>query len=213
MSTEAVSVASAEPRLGVEFFDRSVHAVARDLIGCRLLYEGRGGVIVETESYERDDPACHAYVGLTERTEVLFGAPGRAYVYLSYGIHSLLNFVAEPAGDAAAVLIRALEPTHGLEEMRSRRGGSSRLRPLLGPRQADRGAGVGLDANGADLTIDPFLITPRRRRLERRDRHRPADRDHESGRPALALLPGRQPARLEAGAGGLISPAPRRRRC
>ena len=85
--------------------------MARELIGCRLLFAGCGGTIVETESYERDDPACHAYVGLTERTRVLFGPPGRAYVYLSYGIHSLLNFVAEPEGDAAAVLIRALEPT------------------------------------------------------------------------------------------------------
>ncbi len=129
----------AEP-LGADFFDRSVHLVARELIGCRLFYEGVGGTIVETESYERDDPACHAYVGLTERTEVLFGPPGRAYVYLSYGIHSLLNVVAEPEGEAAAVLIRALEPTAGIESMRARRGERARQRPLLGPRQADRGA-------------------------------------------------------------------------
>ncbi len=153
---------SAEPRLGVEFFDRSVHAVARDLIGCRLLYEGGGGVIVETESYERDDPACHAYVGLTERTEVLFGAPGRAYVYLSYGIHSLLNFVAEPAGDAAAVLIRAVEPTHGLEEMRSLRGARPDTDLCSGPGKLTEALGIGLSANGADLTIDPFLVTARR---------------------------------------------------
>ena len=73
----------------VGFFDRSVHDVARDLIGCALSFDGVGGVIVETESYERDDPACHAYVGLTERTAPLFGPPGRAYVYLSYGIHCL----------------------------------------------------------------------------------------------------------------------------
>ncbi len=111
-----------EQRLGVGFFNRSVHLVARELIGCGLFYDGCGGTIVETESYERDDPACHAYVGLTARTEVLFGPPGRAYVYLSYGIHSLLNFVAEPEGDAAAVLIRALEPTAGLAAMRARRG-------------------------------------------------------------------------------------------
>src|SRR5690348_4717646 len=108
---------ASDVRLGPEFFERSVHVVARELIGCRLFFEGRGGVIVETESYERDDPACHAYVGLTKRTEVLFGPPGRAYVYLSYGIHSLLNAVAEPEGEAAAVLIRALEPTVGLDEM------------------------------------------------------------------------------------------------
>ena len=130
----------AEP-LGADFFDRSVHAVARDLVGCTLLYEGRGGVIVETESYDADDPACHAYVGLTERTRVLFGPPGHAYVYLSYGIHSLLNAVAEPEGDAAAVLIRALEPTHGIEEMRAPPRQQARPRPLLGPRQADRGPG------------------------------------------------------------------------
>ena len=94
--------------LSTAFFERSVHEVARELIGCSLLFEGAGGMIVETESYERDDPACHAYAGRTGRTEVLFGPPGRAYVYLSYGIHSLLNFVAEPDGEAAAVLIRAL---------------------------------------------------------------------------------------------------------
>src|SRR6185295_10225484 len=102
-------------RLERDFFDRSVHDVARDLIGCTLLYKNCGGVIVETESYDADDPACHAYVGLTERTRVLFRPPGRAYVYLSYGIHSLLNAVAEPEGEAAAVLIRALEPSAGIE--------------------------------------------------------------------------------------------------
>ncbi|HEY7257214.1 MAG TPA: DNA-3-methyladenine glycosylase [Solirubrobacterales bacterium] len=154
--------AGEEPRLGVEFFDRSVHAVARDLIGCRLFYEGRGGVIVETESYERDDPACHAYVGLTERTEVLFGAPGRAYVYLSYGIHSLLNFVAEPDGEAAAVLIRAIEPTHGLAVMRERRGGRADVELCSGPGRLTEALGLGLDANGADLSTDPFLLLPRR---------------------------------------------------
>ena len=100
-------------RLTHDFFDRSVHAVARELIGCRLFFDGVGGTIVETESYDRDDPACHAYVGLTERTRVLFGPPGRAYVYLSYGIHSLLNFVCEPEGDAAASSSRprATRPT------------------------------------------------------------------------------------------------------
>jgi 3-methyladenine DNA glycosylase Mpg len=128
-----VSTAAAE-RLDAEFFARSVHTVARDLIGCRLYYAGCGGTIVETESYERDDPACHAYVGLTKRTEVLFGPPGRAYVYLSYGIHSLLNFVAEPAGEAAAVLIRALEPSTGLEAMRARRGDrAAQMAPISPP--------------------------------------------------------------------------------
>jgi len=145
--------------LGAQFFDRSVHGVARDLIGCTLLYEGRGGVIVETESYEADDPACHAYVGLTERTRVLFGPPGRAYVYLSYGIHSLLNAVAEPEGEAAAVLIRALEPTQGIDEMRSRRGNKSDLDLCNGPGKLTEALGIDLTDNEADLSQKPFLLT------------------------------------------------------
>jgi DNA-3-methyladenine glycosylase len=157
----SVATAARGERLTAVFFARSVHAVARDLIGCRLFYEGRGGVVVETESYERDDPACHAYVGLTPRTETLFGPPGRAYVYLSYGIHSLLNAVAEPEGDAAAVLIRALEPTEGLEEMRARRGGRSDLDLCSGPGKLTEALGIGLDANDADLASDPFLLLPR----------------------------------------------------
>jgi DNA-3-methyladenine glycosylase len=147
-------------RLGAAFFDRSVHLVARELIGCRLFFEGRGGTIVETESYERDDPACHAYVGLTERTEVLFGPPGLAYVYLSYGIHSLLNFVAEPEGEAAAVLIRALEPTAELEAMRARRGDRPDRDLCSGPGKLTEALGIDLDQNGADLARDPFLLLP-----------------------------------------------------
>jgi DNA-3-methyladenine glycosylase len=147
-------------RLGVDFFDRSVHLVARELIGCRLFFAGCGGVIVETESYERDDPACHAYVGLTDRTAVLFGPPGRAYVYLSYGIHSLLNFVAEPEGEAAAVLIRALEPTAGIEEMRARRGARPDPDLCSGPGKLTEALGIGLEQNCADLTRDPFLLLP-----------------------------------------------------
>lgn len=147
-------------RLERDFFDRSVHDVARDLIGCTLLYEGRGGVIVETESYEADDPACHAYVGLTERTRVLFGPPGFAYVYLSYGIHSLLNAVAEPEGEAAAVLIRALEPTHGVEEMRARRGERPDADLCSGPGKLTEALGIDLAANEADLCREPFLLAP-----------------------------------------------------
>ncbi len=148
-------------RLDVAFFARSVHAVARDLVGCQLFYAGRGGTIVEVESYERDDPACHAYVGLTPRTETLFGPPGRAYVYLSYGIHSLLNAVAEPEGDAAAVLIRALEPTHGLEAMRERRGERPDTDLCSGPGKLTEALGIGLDANGADLAAEPFELRDR----------------------------------------------------
>jgi DNA-3-methyladenine glycosylase len=143
-----------------DFFDRSVHEVARELIGYRLLYDGVGGTIVETESYERDDPACHAYVGLTERTAVLFGPPGRAYVYLSYGIHSLLNFVCEPEGDAAAVLVRALEPTDGLEAMRKRRGLEHDSELCSGPGKLTEALGITLAENDADLSRPPFAILP-----------------------------------------------------
>ena len=147
--------------LSPEFFARSVHEVARDLVGCTLAHGDCGGVIVETESYERDDPACHAYVGRTARNEVLFGPPGRAYVYLSYGIHSLLNAVAEPDGQAAAVLIRALEPTVGLERMRSRRGRERDEELCSGPGKLTEALGVGLDDNGAALDRPPFAIVPR----------------------------------------------------
>jgi DNA-3-methyladenine glycosylase len=153
-----VAPADSERRLERAFFERSVHEVARDLIGCRLFFDGVGGTIVETESYERDDPACHAYVGLTDRTEVLFGPPGRAYVYLSYGIHSLLNFVAEPDGEAAAVLIRALQPSAGLEAMRARRGERPEAELCSGPGKLTEALGIGLELNGADLGRDPFLL-------------------------------------------------------
>jgi DNA-3-methyladenine glycosylase len=147
--------------LGPAFFERSVHDVARDLIGCELSFAGCGGVIVETESYERDDPACHAYVGLTSRTATLFGPPGNAYVYLSYGIHSLLNAVAEPEGSAAAVLIRALEPTHGIEEMVHRRRRSDARALCSGPGKLTEALGIGLQSNGVSLCEPPFAIRPR----------------------------------------------------
>lgn len=148
-------------RLKVDFFDRSVHEVARDLVGCRLLFAGVGGTIVEVESYERDDPACHAYVGLTERTSVIFGPPGRAYVYLSYGIHSLLNFICEPDGEAAAVLVRALEPTTGLEKMRARRAKArTDLDLCSGPGKLTEALGVTLAQNADRLDRDPFLLLP-----------------------------------------------------
>jgi DNA-3-methyladenine glycosylase len=143
------------------FFERSVHDVAHDLVGCALLHRGVGGVIVETESYERDDPACHAYVGLTPRTATLFGPPARAYVYLSYGIHSCLNFVCEPQGQAAAVLIRALEPRWGIDEMGRRRRRHS-LRDLCsGPGKLTEALAIGLDLNGAPITDPPFELRAR----------------------------------------------------
>jgi DNA-3-methyladenine glycosylase len=149
----------ADARLGADFFDRSVHDAARDLIGCQLFFEGVGGVIVETEAYEREDPASHSYVGVTERTEIMFGPPGRAYVYLSYGIHSLLNFVCEPEDEAAAVLIRALEPTTDIETMRARRGKArSDLDLCSGPGKLTEAIGVTLVDNGSRLDRDPFLL-------------------------------------------------------
>jgi DNA-3-methyladenine glycosylase len=142
-----------------EFFERSVHEVARDLIGSRLAVGETAGVIVETEAYEASDPACHAYIGLTARNEVLFGPPGHAYVYLSYGIHCLLNFVTEPEGTASAVLIRALEPTDGIDLMRKRRG-QERVEALCsGPGKLTEALAVGLSLNGADLFVPPFELT------------------------------------------------------
>ncbi|MGH2925826.1 MAG: DNA-3-methyladenine glycosylase [Solirubrobacterales bacterium] len=156
-------------RLEAGFFDRSVHAVARDLIGSTLSLDGVGGVIVETESYERDDPACHAHVGLTERTAPLFGPPGYAYVYRSYGIHACMNVVCEPEGEAAAVLIRALEPRWGIERMRERRG-RRRLEALCsGPGKLTEALGIGLELNRAPLADGPLEL-----RAQARDGGSPA---------------------------------------
>ena len=142
-----------------DFFDRTVHEVARELIGCELRVGETAGVIVETEAYEESDPACHAYIGRTTRNDVLFGPPGHAYVYLSYGIHSLLNFVTEPAGAASAVLIRALEPTDGLELMRERRGREETEQLCSGPGKLSEALGVDLSLNGADLFQPPFELS------------------------------------------------------
>ena len=126
--------------LGPAFFERSVHDVARELIGCALLFDEVGGVIVETESYERDDPACHAYGGPTPRTGPLRSARARLRLPLLWN-PLLLNAVGEPDGNAAAVLVRALEPLWGIETMAERRGlGDPPARALLRAGEADRGA-------------------------------------------------------------------------
>jgi DNA-3-methyladenine glycosylase len=149
----------AGPPLGREFFDRSVLDVARDLVGCELTMDGVGGVIVETEASLADEPACHAYVGLTARTAPLFGPPGHAYVYLSYGIHSLLNAVSEAEGSAAAVLIRALEPRYGVDLMRSRRGVADDRLLCSGPGKLTQALGVGLEMNRRPLLEPPFAVS------------------------------------------------------
>lgn len=144
--------------LDLPFYDRPVREVARELVGCELLVDGVGGVIVETEAYHQSEPACHAYAGLTRRTEVLFGAPGRAYVYLSYGIHSLVNAVCEPEGVGAAVLIRALEPRYGLEAMAERRGLEDPRLLCAGPGRLSQALGIGLGLNGRSLARAPFEL-------------------------------------------------------
>jgi DNA-3-methyladenine glycosylase len=143
------------------FYHRPVVEVARDLIGCLVRHEQCAGVIVEVEAYHDSEPACHAFVGLTPRTATLFGPPGRAYVYRSYGIHALLNAVCERDGVGAAVLIRALEPVEGVELMRRRRG-MERVEGLCsGPGKLTQALGIGLEHNGADLARGPIVISPR----------------------------------------------------
>ena len=146
------------PRLSEAFFARSVHDVARDLVGCTLLFRRVGGVIVETESYHADDPACHAASGPTARNASIYGPPGRAYVYRSYGLHNLLNAVAEPDGDPAAVLIRALEPCWGIATMRRRRGRRSARELCSGPGKLTEAIGVDMEQNTASLLEPPFTL-------------------------------------------------------
>jgi DNA-3-methyladenine glycosylase len=143
------------------FYDRPVLEVAVDLLGCVVEHAGTSGVIVETEAYHHSEPACHAFVGLTPRTRVLFGPPGRAYVYRSYGIHALLNAVCEPAGVGAAVLIRALEPFSGLDLMRERRGLQSPFDLCSGPGKLTQALDIELELNGSDLIDGPVRILPR----------------------------------------------------
>ena len=148
--------------LGAGFFERDAVAVARDLIGARLLLDGVGGRIVETEAYDRDDPASHSFGGPTPRNAVMFGPPGRAYVYRIYGLHWCLNLVC--AGDPkGAVLIRALEPTDGLATMAERRGtGDARLL-CSGPGRLCQALAVGPGHNGLELDRPPFALAARAR--------------------------------------------------
>ena len=142
------------------FYDRGVVEVARDLVGC-VLRHGETGVIVETEAYHELEPACHAYVGLTPRTRILFGPPARAYVYFSYGIHALFNAVCEDEGVGAAVLIRALEPLDGLDLMRARRGLQRAEDLCSGPGKLTQALDVDLADNDSDLVAGPITIERR----------------------------------------------------
>ena len=149
-------------RLRRSFFARSVHDVAPDLIGATLLIGGVGGRIVEVEAYHHTDPAAHSYGGETERNAVMFGPPGYAYVYRSYGIHWCLNFVCEAEGSASAVLIRAIEPLEGLAMMRRRRGVGDVRMLCSGPGKVGQALGVTRDKhNGLALDRPPFELRAR----------------------------------------------------
>lgn len=147
-------------RIVRSFFARSVHAVAPDLIGAIFLFNGVGGRIVEVEAYHHTDPAAHSYAGPTERNAVMFGPPGYAYVYRSYGIHWCVNFVCEPKGSAAAVLIRALEPLYGMAKMRRRRGLDEVRLLCSGPGRLCEALGISRLHNGLALDAPPFELHP-----------------------------------------------------
>jgi DNA-3-methyladenine glycosylase len=144
-----------------DFYDRPVLEVAEDLVGCTLTHGDTAGVILETEAYHWTEEACHAYVGVTPRTEVLWGPPAVAYVYRSYGIHALFNAVCEPDGVGAAVLVRALEPTEGLEVMRMRRGAVADRELCNGPGKLTQALGIGLELNRTSLLDGPVVVGPR----------------------------------------------------
>jgi DNA-3-methyladenine glycosylase len=149
------------PRLRRAFFDRSVHEVAPELIGATLLIDGVGGTIVEVEAYHHTDPAAHSYNGRTPRNAVMFGPPGFAYVYRSYGVHWCLNFVCEAEGSASAVLIRALQPAQGLAPMRRRRGVADERALCSGPGKLCQALGVTIRHNGLALDRAPFELRAR----------------------------------------------------
>ena len=147
-------------------FARSVHEVAPELIGATLLVDGVGGRIVEVEAYDREDPASHAYGGLTRRNASMFGPPGHAYVYRSYGIHWCLNLVCEGEGVPSAVLVRALEPTEGLQEMRARRGLEDPRLLASGPGRLCQALAITGEHDGLSLDCPPFELRGRNEPVE-----------------------------------------------
>jgi DNA-3-methyladenine glycosylase len=148
-------------KLNRDFFARSVHEVAPELVGVTLLVDGVGGKIVEVEAYDHEDPAAHGFAGRTARNASMFGPPGHAYVYRSYGIHWCLNFVCEDEGVASAALIRALEPTIGLEEMSARRGTDESRLLAAGPGRLCQALGITREQDGAPLDRPPFELYAR----------------------------------------------------
>jgi DNA-3-methyladenine glycosylase len=156
---------AAAPRLGKplkrSFFDRSVHDVAPDLIGATLLVDGVGGIIVEVEAYHHTEPAAHSYNGPTPRNRVMFGPAGFSYVYRSYGIHWCVNFVCEKEGSASAVLIRALQPTHGFPAMRRRRGLEEERALCSGPGKLCQALGITIKHSELPLDMPPFALHAR----------------------------------------------------
>jgi len=151
------------------FYDRPVLEVAHDLVGCALLYEGVGGRIVETEAYREDDACSHSFRGRTARNAVMFGPPGRLYVYFTYGMHFCANLVCQAEGEGAAVLLRALEPLEGLERMAERRGPAARradgrVDPHLlcsGPARLTQALALGRAENGLVASREPLVVLPR----------------------------------------------------
>ncbi|MGL9617700.1 DNA-3-methyladenine glycosylase [Bradyrhizobium sp. U531] len=158
------------PRLGKRlkrsFFDRDVREVAHDLIGATMLLDGVGGVIVEVEAYHHTEPAAHSYNGPTPRNQIMFGPPGYAYVYRSYGIHWCVNFVCEEEGSASAVLIRALEPTHGLAAMRRRRHLQEVHALCSGPGKLNEALGITIAHNTLPLDRAPIALHARTEDVE-----------------------------------------------
>jgi DNA-3-methyladenine glycosylase len=144
-----------------DFFDRSVHVVAPELVGATLLVDGVGGTIVEVEAYDHEDPAAHGYRGRTARNASMFGPPGHAYVYRSYGIHWCVNLVCRAEGVAEAVLLRALEPTHGLDRMRERRGLDDPRLLCAGPGRLCQALRITREHDGLPLDEQPFELRER----------------------------------------------------
>ncbi|MEO6841180.1 MAG: DNA-3-methyladenine glycosylase [Bradyrhizobium sp.] len=165
ISAPKIATDAPVPKLGRplrrSFFARSVHEVAPDLIGATLLVNGVGGVIVEVEAYHHSEPAAHSFRGPTPRNRVMFGPPGFSYVYRSYGIHWCVNFVCEKTGEASAVLIRALEPSHGLAAMRRRRGVEDDRALCSGPGKLCEALGITIQSSELPLDQPPFALHAR----------------------------------------------------